>query len=145
MTAEWNPPDLLDLYRRYEAGESTTAITDRLADVLDSGYKSGDVQIPSSAARAQLIAQTETTASANGGALAVARSSGLDLEKEWVNRGDDKVRDSHQDQPVGVGGEVVALDGTFSNDAAYPGDGPPEEACNCRCTVLIYPTGTAGG
>ena len=129
----------------YEAGDSSSAMADRIGAVLDKGYQSGDVKVLPSDARADLIARTETTAAANGGALAVVKSSGLGIDKEWINRGDDKVRDSHQDQPVGVGGEKVDADATFSNGCAYPGDeaGGPDETCNCRCAMLFYPRAAA--
>lgn len=124
-------------------GEGTTQIAARVHAVFGEGYSKGGVEILSAKERAALIARTETTAAANGATIATARATELDLEKEWINRGDDRVREAHQDRPVGVGGERKKLDEEFSNGLDHPGgDGDPSEVCNCRCGVLLIPVGT---
>src|SRR4029077_4434864 len=82
--------------------------------------------------RALLIARTETTSAANAAALDGFRAGGAPY-KGWLSVQDDRVRESHQD----LDGEVVALDDAFSNGLDHPGDpdGPPDEVCNCRCTI----------
>lgn len=53
--------------------------------------------------------------------------------KRWVAVMDERTRVSH----ASINGEVVPVDEPFSNGLMYPGDpsGPPEEVCNCRCTM----------
>ena len=62
---------------------------------------------------------------------------GVDMYKEWICSHDGHTRESHQDMPRGVGGEVVPYDQDFSNGLAYPcdPDGEPEEVYNCRCSM----------
>lgn len=93
--------------------------------------------IPSiNAARAGLIARTETHGAANNGANEAARETGLQLRREWISSEDERTRDSHDmglieivgmDEPFDVGGELLQ----------YPGDpnGPPGETINCRCAI----------
>lgn len=78
--------------------------------------------------RSELVARTEATASNNEGLLEGFRQSSVATGKEWINAGDAKVRDEHQNG-IGVGGEIVALDATFSNGLSYP------EEPNCRCVL----------
>ncbi|HLY36163.1 MAG TPA: phage minor head protein, partial [Candidatus Limnocylindria bacterium] len=91
-------------------------------------------------ARARTIARTETIGALNAGEHAAAVASGIVRSKEWLNQGDDRVRDSHEDQPLGVGGERVPLEAAFSNGLLHPGEagGAPEEVINCRCTLLYH-------
>jgi phage portal protein BeeE len=107
-----------------EAGEGIRGLTSRLTA---SGVFGRD--------RAKLIAITETTRARNGAALFSMRmyaeqTPGIAVTKEWLNSGDSKVREAHQDQPVGVGRERVPVDRLFSNGLAAPGEP------NCRCTLL---------
>lgn len=78
--------------------------------------------------RTELIARTEATAANNEGAMEGFRQSGVATGKEWINSGDDRVREEHQDG-VGVGGEIVDLDSDFSNGLPYP------QEPNCRCVI----------
>lgn len=110
------------------AGESTATLAHRVEDVFGQGYSRGGVQLLSAAQRARLIARTESTAVTNGGAWASARDTGLDLDKEWLTQGDDRVRDEH----ALMEGESVKMDEAFSNGSDYP-DEP-----NCRCTMLFH-------
>jgi hypothetical protein len=94
--------------------------------------------------RAEAVAITEVTRARNGAALetmkATAARTGLPVTKEWLNSHDTKVRETHRDQPTGVGRQRVLLDQPFSNGLMHPGDGngPASETVNCRCTVLFH-------
>lgn len=92
------------------------------------------------AARAELIARTETIGALNQGEYDTAGDSGAVAGKEWLTQGDDRVRDTHFDcEAEGM----IALDDRFeANDMLYPGDpeGDADEVCNCRCTLLYYDT-----
>lgn len=78
--------------------------------------------------RSELIARTEATAANNQGLLEGFRQSGVANAKEWINAGDDRVRDEHQNG-IGVGGEIVLLDAVFSNGLSTPSEP------NCRCVI----------
>ena len=78
--------------------------------------------------RTELIARTEATAANNEGALEGFRQSGVANAKEWVNAGDLRVREEHQNG-VGVGGEIIPLDKKFTNGLSYPNEP------NCRCVI----------
>ena len=84
-------------------------------------------------ARAITIARTEV-----GGAMNEARNDQYVREgveyHEWVDSGDDHVRDSHK----AVNSEVVKIGTPFSNGLLYPNDpaGPAEEVINCRCRTV---------
>ena len=56
------------------------------------------------------------------------------LMKRWVNVGDDRVRDEHLAQPVGVAGETVPFEETYSTGEMEPGD----LAYNCRCLSFVF-------
>lgn len=100
--------------------------------------------IEATPARARLIARTELAGAVNGGSLAateiVAKASGDTYTKQWLTApGAHYPR--HEDYP-GLDEQTAPLDGTFvvgDADLKFPGDpdGPPEEVCNCRCT-LVY-------
>lgn len=79
--------------------------------------------------RSELIARTEATAANNEGMLEGYRQSDVANGKEWINAGDDRVREEHQDAPIGVGTEIVGLDELFTNGLAYP------QEPNCRCVI----------
>lgn len=83
--------------------------------------------------RAERIARTEVVSASNEGSLAGAKSTDLDLDKEWIAYIDDKTRDSHID----LNGTTVAMNENFSNGLEYPGDpsGEAEDVINCRCTI----------
>lgn len=97
--------------------------------------------------RARLIARTETVTSANQGALFVAKSTGLDLNKQWLSASDNRVRFHHRS----VNGQTVGVDDYFNvggYDMKVPGDHggkdgrlpvPASEICNCRCTTVFIP------
>lgn len=109
-----------------EAGAGVNEIAEVIGSVYD--------EFP--AWRSALIARTEATFANNDGFIESYKQSGVVTHKEWVNAGDDVVRDSHS-EAGGVGGEIVELDELFSNGCEYPGDpnGDPSEVINCRCVL----------
>jgi hypothetical protein len=103
--------------------------------------------------RSRLIARTETVTSANGGALIVAKETGLLLNKTWLATKDSRTRHDHAE----VDGHTVGRDDYFDvggSEMLYPGDrggkdGKPEvpasEIVNCRCTTIFAPMRDANG
>lgn len=93
--------------------------------------------------RARRIARTETVGAANFGADAVARDSGLKLNKVWSSVHDVRTRHDHRE----VDGQRVGMGDTFNVGGypmKYPGDKakgktPAKEIVNCRCTVIHEP------
>lgn len=93
-----------------------------------------------SATNAARIARTEMHTAMNIGADEAARSTGLDMVKEWASAEDSRVRKSHAE----ADGQEVAEDDPFHVGSArlmFPGDpaGPAKEIINCRCAVLHHP------
>lgn len=101
-----------------EAGEGIVELSDRVNEVY------GEF----STYRSDMIARTEATAANAKGNIEGFRQSGVANAKEWINSGDSRVRDEHQDG-AGVGGEIVDLDAKFSNGLSEPGEP------NCRCVL----------
>ena len=102
--------------------------------------------------RGALIARTETHGAANFGADQAARSTGLDLKKEWVSVADHRTRDFGEGDGVidqyshrAMNGVVVDMDQAFSvpdrlggfEKMMFPGDpvGSAGNVINCRCAV----------
>lgn len=94
--------------------------------------------------RARRIARTEVMRSANLGSRAAAKTTGLDIIKEWLigpkGTGD---RHATKDYP-GLAGQKRKLDELYSvggHPAMYPLDIrlPPEESINCRCSESYMP------
>lgn len=79
--------------------------------------------------RADLIGRTEATVANNQGLLEGFQQSGVANGKEWINAGDARVRPEHQDYPIGVGTEIVALTDAFTNGLPFP------QEPNCRCVL----------
>lgn len=96
--------------------------------------------------RATLIARTELAGVVNGGSLAATRivsdATGAGYVKTWLTApGAPHPRHELYD---GLDGQKQDLDQPFEvggSTLQFPGDpdGPPEEVCNCRCT-LVYDT-----
>lgn len=93
-----------------------------------------------------MIARTESVTAANTGALIVAKSTELDLNKEWLAASDNRVRAHH----IHLNRQIVPLNGYFHDHGVtmqHPGgrkqeDGtavPAEMVINCRCTTLFIP------
>jgi len=99
--------------------------------------KIGSEQSISNAAR---IARTEAHTAASIGSDQAARSTGLDMEKEWASTEDARTRLTH----AMADGQRRSMEELFDIGLAklmYPGDpaGPAGEVINCRCVVLYHP------
>jgi SPP1 gp7 family putative phage head morphogenesis protein len=87
--------------------------------------------------RAERIARTEVVSASNEGSFMGAKSTGLDLDKEWMAYMDEKTRDSHAQ----LNGQVIPMNDTFITISGeyleLPGDpsASAEETINCRCTI----------
>jgi len=126
--------------RAKEFGDSITATTlEKLDRTLADGIASGEgivelsdrvneVYSEFSTYRSDMIARTEATYANAKGAIEGYRQSGVANAKEWINSGDGRVREEHENG-AGVGGEIVDLDAEFSNGLLEPGEP------NCRCVI----------
>jgi 2'-5' RNA ligase len=104
-----------------------------------------------SRARGELIARTEEAGLVNGADVAAARivgqETGVGYFKRWLTApGAEHPRHEEYDD---LDGQTVALDEPFDVGGEvlmYPGDpdGPPEEVCNCRCTLAMVEGGPEG-
>lgn len=93
-----------------------------------------------SASSAARIARTEMHTASTIGADEAARSTGLEMIKEWASAEDSRTRPSHAE----ADGDEVPLDEPFVVGEArlmVPGDpsGPAKEIINCRCAILHHP------
>jgi HK97 family phage portal protein len=120
-------------------GQIAKDIADRFRDVENIGK------------RAQVIARTETlTAVSIGQAAAMQDAAKVipDLDKMWINAGDERVRgnpaglykDADHDH-WSLQGEVVPHDKKFSNGLRFPRDpkGAAGDVIQCRCTWIMMP------
>lgn len=105
-----------------------------IAGLIDESVFGGQA-----AARAQMIARTETVGALNEGEMVAAQALEIFEEKEWLTQGDDVVRDSH----AALDGQRRPLAQEYAPNLAYPGDprADPAEIINCRCTQLFYSAG----
>jgi hypothetical protein len=94
--------------------------------------------------RLENIARTETTKAANFGSWQLYNAWGAPM-KEWLGTPDDRIRPDHLDAMVrySEGGNPgpIPINEAFVVGGVHmmhPGDGPPEQVCNCRCTTLPY-------
>tara|TARA_R110000772_G_scaffold45492_10_gene104265 strand:- start:752 stop:1552 length:801 start_codon:yes stop_codon:yes gene_type:complete len=97
--------------------------------------------------RGGTIARTETHGAANFGADQAARSTGLDLRKEWISVEDDRTRRVGIDAygHASMNGQIRDMDQPFSMPATsgdpisamFPGDPslPAGASIHCRCGV----------
>jgi Phage Mu protein F like protein len=97
-------------------------------------------EVGGSVMSAARIARTEVHTAANIASDTAARSTGLDMVKEWASTEDSRTRQSHRD----ADGQRREMDEPFSvggSSLAFPGDpnGPAREVINCRCVVLYHP------
>lgn len=127
--------------------------------IVDRSYNEG-LSIPDTAkairagmadaagSRATLIARTELAGAVNGGSLAatqiVSEAAGIGYTKVWLTaEGASFPRHEEYD---GLDGQATTLEGYFDvggYSLQFPGDpdGPPEEVCNCRCTLVYEEAG----
>ena len=102
--------------------------------------------------QAMRIARTETTASANFGAIESGKVSGYVMEKVWISARDTRTRRKPEDKydHYHMNGVKVPQDGVFvfnesdlfgADKLEYPGDpkGKAGNLANCRCSVGIVP------
>ena len=133
--------DLLD--RTFRASEQTmNRVDNQINNIITDGYRSGkginDIGAQLSKRFDQLsswesrrIARTEVNTSHNVATRDTYKDLGVEYT-QWIAASDDRTRDSH----VEVDGEIIPIDGKYSNGLGYPGDmsGPIEEWINCRCS-----------
>ncbi len=84
--------------------------------------------------QAVTIARTEVGTAYNSARFAEMGAQKFELH-EWIDSGDDLVREGH-----GIGGEVVKVGDEFSNGLRYPQDpnGEPGNVINCRCETIPH-------
>jgi uncharacterized protein with gpF-like domain len=111
-------------------GVANEETIDQLAARLDTLYL--DSLIPN---RSDVISRTEVIGASNSASIFGARSTGLDLDKEWIATRDGRTREDHAD----ADGQRVGIDDLFDVGGVEmdtPGDsGDPSQDCNCRCTT----------
>lgn len=118
----------------YMGRENNDSIS-TIARNLDKGFEEFSTH------RAYRIARTETVAASNFGSFLAAEEASEevgDLDKEWIDSGDARVRDSHEK----MNGERVGMYQKFSNGLEYPGDmanGKAADVIHCRCTLIYTP------
>jgi len=59
---------------------------------------------------------------------------GSRMFSRWVNSGDSRVREEHQDAPIGAGNTVVRFGEPFETGEVIPG----EDSWNCRCIKVDF-------
>lgn len=120
-------------------GKTTSRL---ISDIIDAGIQEGRstkeiAQLISDATglsdtRAELIANTETTAVFSGAPIeslsAFGKATGRVFLKTWFGVMDDKERDEH----IALEGETVGIDEPFSNGLQYPSEP------NCRCAAITH-------
>ena len=133
--------DLLN--RTFRASENTlNRVDNQLNQIISDGYREGKGinQVANDITKrfdqladweARRIARTEINTSHNQATRDQYKEDGVEYT-QWIAANDDRTRDSHVD----VDGEIIPIDGKYSNGLAFPGDtsGPLEEWINCRCS-----------
>lgn len=119
------------LAQAFEEGWSEDETASALEDILGEDASLAD---------AVRIARTEAHTAAGVGSDIAARSTELDLMKEWAATEDARTRITHSE----ADGQKVPMDDPFivgGYELMFPGDpdGPPEEVINCRCVCLYDP------
>ena len=110
----------------YKQGLGVSAIASNISAILPS----------ISQTRGALIARTETHGAANYGADGAARSTGVDVRKEWVSAEDERTREAHRV----ADGQIVEMDAPFTvggEQLMFAGDpnGSGGNIINCRCAI----------
>jgi SPP1 gp7 family putative phage head morphogenesis protein len=126
------------------------SIDDIRDSILDRAFEDMD------AARAELIARTETLKASNMGSVDAMRESGVVISKQWLTTEDDRTCD----WCASMDGEAVGVEETFfdKGDVMSIGDGdnaqemgldyediecPPLHP-DCRCTIVAIVEGEGG-
>lgn len=113
-------------------GETVQELRMRIANVYD---------IAAGSSKALMVARTETANLMNGIRDQVFAEAGIDV-LEWVDSGDDIVRESHQifgsagPQPRGFNYMDLIDGGTGTLTVPGDLDGPAAEVINCRCMMI---------
>ena len=98
--------------------EGVDKLQERIKDVMDTTKN-----------RARLIARTEANRALNMASLDAARQSGLNIEKKWLSKLDDKTSQVCKD----LDGKQIPLNEKFSHKGELY-DSPPAHP-NCRSTL----------
>lgn len=102
-----------------------------------------DFGADSASGRSRMIARTEVHNAASYGMQNGAEETELPLlMREWVSVFDERTRDDHAE----ADGQKREMDEPFligDEEVDYPGDGSPENAINCRCTLIYEPSDTS--
>ncbi len=133
--------DRLSFWAKRTNEETASLLMSELIEAHVLGESIRDIQARvekvfkfNAAVRSERIARTEMNAAANRGAIESYRQSGVVEQKVWLATMDDRVRDAHAE----ADGQQVPLEAPFTvggERIMQPGDGSPEVAINCRCTV----------
>lgn len=120
--------------RRYDRSVRRGVLSEAQIDTMVKAYRKRF-----EAHHAETVARTATLNAYRAGqheAFAAAIDAGIvdraRAVKTWLNVGDSRVRDEHQNAPAGVGGETVSFFVPFSNGLDYPNE------YNCRCNVRYW-------
>ena len=107
-------------------------LPDRIRQVLEMYRSDLKVLQDSLGTRAELIARTETTSTANGARYMEAQAHGI-TEMRWISSRDAQVRESHAE----LDGRVAGMGETFGYGLRFPGDPEAEagQVVNCRCSI----------
>lgn len=130
--------------RELAAGVDQGETVDQLRDRLAAAFAADEDGSQLGPGRAHRIAQTEATRAWNMATLAAARaltSRGRPLVKQWISRGDERVRPAHRQ----ANGQLRFISEPFSvADVSLdvPGDpsAPPALTIGCRCRVAVAPS-----
>lgn len=143
-----------ETYARSRAGEALQEINDTtlrmlrqlVANAIRDGLTITELRnqivntgITTNRFRANTIARTEVHRAMTNGSLRAAQDAPFETTKTWVARLDERTRSDH----VVADGQTVDVNLPFSvggHDIMVPGEGPPEQSINCRCTVVYQPT-----
>lgn len=130
--------------RRYSVDQATVIegyLRERIQKELISGLtpvqvRNNIVKILTTKHYAARIARTEAHTALERGAFEAAKSLGIRVTKEWVTRGDNRVREAH----AAVHGQVKELLQPFivgGEEMMFPGDpkASAKNRANCRCTI----------
>jgi HK97 family phage portal protein len=115
------------VYRQVEE-----AVASNIANMQDIGQLAERInhEFKIAVGRSVTIARTETNSLANDMFDRNMKANDVE-EKTWMTSEDELVRELH----IPLDGKTISVNGTYSNNLAYPGDhnGPAEQVINCRC------------
>jgi len=149
-----------------DVNDITQTTRDQIQEVLTRAYPLGWsydeivselVSDVFTAARARLIARTETCTASNAGAMMAAKTTGLKYDKVWIAARDNRTRriprDAHDH--LHMDGVTIPYEDLFQVNGIHgveqmlqPGDrkhgADAGNICNCRCTVGMIPVRVNG-